>query len=671
MVLTLLYLFTLSSLSHSDESVRTNQNAAEDSQEKTGYYLYNELTEAFGRIPKTEDSVDSLLTIGFDNRDKDSGLSFQSARQARTIAEEIDYKEGLARAFNLLGSKYLDFGDHELAHTFYLNAMRIEEDLGNPGGIASALNNISLIYVEQENYETAANYLEESIHTWKSINDKHKSLISTNNLGVIHRRQGNYVKALDYFWDTSKRALLQEEPDSLSYIVATLNIGNTYRNMGKLNRAKIHLHTALEYLEHKELTSHIIFTNIVLGKLYSELSDPDNALMYAKAGLQLAGRERMREKIKEAHELMAEIYEGLHNYALAYKHFQLFHQISDSLLSMQRSEKISELQTRFDIEQKDREIEILNKEAELKEANLLKMSQLRSFLIAGVVILFIVSSLLFSSNRTRRRNNKNLEEKQKQIEDKNRMLSTLNEEKDEFMSIAAHDLRNPLSSINLAVDMINSDETIGPSTIKEYTELIKISSNRMITLINDVLKIHTTTASESKNSKAIVEINPLIDESLQHFNEPARSKNIRINTVFSHKLPQAIGDPDNILRILDNLISNAIKYSPKNTTVIISTRQSEGSVRITVRDQGPGISLKDQKKLFGKFSKLNNKPTGNESSTGLGLYIVKKICSTLNGSVRCESEPGCGATFIVDLPSASDNSISQKKPSQHNKYAVG
>ena len=114
----------------------------------------------------------------------------------------------------------------------------------------------------------------------------------------------------------------------------------------------------------------------------------------------------MREKVKEGHELLATIYEDLNEYALAYHHFQMFHEHSDTLQSMQRGEKIDELQARFSVEQKDREIEILSKKAELREANLKQMDQLRSFLIAGVVVLVIVICLLYNSNRTRKNNNK-------------------------------------------------------------------------------------------------------------------------------------------------------------------------------------------------------------------------------------------------------------------------
>lgn len=647
------------------------QTPGDTGQYEAGTFLFNDITESFQQLPKTEETVDSLLVAGFGNLNKDSGISFQAARQAETIAEELEYKEGLAGVYNLLGNNYLDFGDHELANVYYHKAIRMEEELGNERGIASALNNLSLIYVEQEEYETAAEYLEESIKTWQSLNEDQESLISTNNLGVIHRRQGNYEKALDYFWETSKKAIQTDDPDSLSYIIATLNIGNTYRNMKEFSRAKIHLDTALEYLRRHEMTSHMIYTYIVMGNLYNDTSQFQKALQYTKEGLRLAEAERMREKIKESHELMATIYESLNELSLAYHHFRLFHQHYDTLQSMQRGEKISELQARFDVEQKDREIEILSREAELREANLMKMNQFKSFLIAGVIILFIVVALLYNSNRSRKLNNKNLEEQRRQIEEKNKKLSDLNAEKDEFLSIAAHDLRNPLSSINLAVDMINSEEKPDRKVIQEYSDLIKISSNRMITLINDVLKIHTIGADIDKNSTALIEVNLLVEESLQHFFEPARSKNIRIRTVLNRTIDPLTGDSDNILRILDNLVSNAIKYSPKNSSVIISTRQKDGNVQISVRDQGPGISQSEQNNLFKKFSKLSNKPTGNESSTGLGLYIVKKICSTMGGSVRCESEPGCGSTFIVELPAAKPQSAEAMRPMVKKRAVLG
>jgi signal transduction histidine kinase len=103
-------------------------------------------------------------------------------------------------------------------------------------------------------------------------------------------------------------------------------------------------------------------------------------------------------------------------------------------------------------------------------------------------------------------------------------------------------------------------------------------------------------------------------------------------------------------QVLDNLISNAIKYSPPMTHIDIRLVQMAETVRCEIQDEGPGLSEKDQQKLFGKFARLTTQPTGGEHSTGLGLFIVKKLVTAMNGKVWCESELGKGATFVVEFP---------------------
>ena len=109
-------------------------------------------------------------------------------------------------------------------------------------------------------------------------------------------------------------------------------------------------------------------------------------------------------------------------------------------------------------------------------------------------------------------------------------------------------------------------------------------------------------------------------------------------------------DSSLLIQILDNLLSNAIKFSEFNSEVFVNLKQTQQTIRIEIRDQGPGISEEDKKKLFKKFQKLKAQPTAGESSTGLGLSIVKKYVDAMNGKVWCESKPGVGAQFIVEFP---------------------
>lgn len=114
----------------------------------------------------------------------------------------------------------------------------------------------------------------------------------------------------------------------------------------------------------------------------------------------------------------------------------------------------------------------------------------------------------------------------------------------------------------------------------------------------------------------------------------------------------ANADPNVLTQVLENLVSNAVKYSPPDRSIFVRLKQLPGTVRFEVQDEGPGLSAEDQQKLFGKFARLTAKPTGDETSTGLGLSIVKRMVEAMNGEVWCESEAGQGATFIVELPAA-------------------
>ena len=103
-------------------------------------------------------------------------------------------------------------------------------------------------------------------------------------------------------------------------------------------------------------------------------------------------------------------------------------------------------------------------------------------------------------------------------------------------------------------------------------------------------------------------------------------------------------------RVLYNLISNAIKFSPFEKQIVVSVLDHQNNYEISVKDEGPGISKEDQEKLFNKFNKLKNKPTNNESSSGLGLYIVKKLLKNLHGKISVESDLGSGTTFNLTIP---------------------
>jgi signal transduction histidine kinase len=229
----------------------------------------------------------------------------------------------------------------------------------------------------------------------------------------------------------------------------------------------------------------------------------------------------------------------------------------------------------------------------------------------------------------------------------NERLVHLNQEKNEFLGIAAHDLKSPLTVIVGCAELVGN--TNDQEQIDEYSRMIVSAASRMRVLISDLLDANAIEQGKFISKVERCDITTLVRQSVEHNQAAATRKGIEIRLGASEGL-WGKADRGAVLRILDNLISNALKYSPPQTTVHVHTMPEVDYIVLMVRDQGPGISEADQKKLFGKFTRLTARPTAGESSNGLGLSIVKRLVEAMSGTVQCQSILGTGATFIVRLP---------------------
>ncbi|MGH9718929.1 MAG: ATP-binding protein, partial [Bryobacteraceae bacterium] len=238
-----------------------------------------------------------------------------------------------------------------------------------------------------------------------------------------------------------------------------------------------------------------------------------------------------------------------------------------------------------------------------------------------------------------------------ELSHKNEELVMLNQEKNEFLGMAAHDLKNPLSAIRgYAEEILEDHEAMSAGEKLEYVGSMHKAAGRMIDLVTNLLDVNRI---ERGALELLIEPFDLADaaaRTVKAYELRAQAKQIRLH--FEALVSPAIvmADPRYVLQVLDNLISNAVKYSPQGREVHVRVRAETGGVLAEVRDQGPGLTPEDQCKLFQKFQRLSAKPTAGESSTGLGLTIVKRLVEAMKGRVWCESAPGQGAAFYVELP---------------------
>ena len=229
----------------------------------------------------------------------------------------------------------------------------------------------------------------------------------------------------------------------------------------------------------------------------------------------------------------------------------------------------------------------------------------------------------------------------------NERLVHLNNEKNEFLGIAAHDLKNPLTVILGNAELMTMVED--PGKIDKLAITIAAAAKRMRNLINDLLDANAIEQGKFTSKLERCDIGTLVRESVENNQPAAAKKDISIRVGTSEGL-MAKADRAATLQILDNLISNALKFSPPNSTIHVHSVPAKDFALVTVRDEGPGISAEDQKKLFEKFVRLSARPTGGESSTGLGLSIVKKLTEAMSGTIQCHSALGAGTTFMLRLP---------------------
>jgi len=236
----------------------------------------------------------------------------------------------------------------------------------------------------------------------------------------------------------------------------------------------------------------------------------------------------------------------------------------------------------------------------------------------------------------------------------NTELQLINEQKNRFLGIVAHDLQNPLATIAVAAEMLQEEDD--PEEIRQTAQMIRQESLDMTTLVGRFLDIAAIEAGKVQAEPVDMSLNEAVGQMLARHGKRASEKGILLQAVLPASGDGTHADPRFLLEILDNLVSNALKFSPPDRSVTLRVEPKGDRVVLSVEDQGPGLSADDRTRLFVRYARLSAKPTGGEKSTGLGLSIVQHLVTAQGGRIWVDSEPQQGAAFRVDLPAASQPS---------------
>ena len=234
------------------------------------------------------------------------------------------------------------------------------------------------------------------------------------------------------------------------------------------------------------------------------------------------------------------------------------------------------------------------------------------------------------------------------LSEQNEQLRHADQLKDEFVALISHDLRTPLTSIMGYLELVLEDGDLSDQQ-QGYLEVVNRNADRLLRLVNDLLFVARLEAGELDLHPSELDLGAVARQSISEAEPRAAAKGITI-TCDTEPVPPVKADKGRIFQVLDNLVSNAIKFTPEGGDVHVSVGRSNGTIRLEIADTGIGISPEEQHRLFERFFRASTASERHIPGTGLGLYIARAIVEAHGGAISVESEPGHGTAFRIEMP---------------------
>lgn len=612
---------------------------------------------------------------------KDTALLL--AERALALARQAHYKRGMTEALSVMSYRLNLEGKIERGLEAGFQGLRIAEELGDERLIARGLINIGFAAGQQSHTDSASvreakTQLLKALAIGKSLRDDFIIVFSCNALGRLARIEGQQNMALSYH--EQALALGEKIQNSEQTSWALHGLALIYESQKRYTLALDYARRGLMIRMQNGRDFAVATSLRLVGLIHLRQGHYAEAKRFAERSVALCKNADGLFLVKtQAFRLLSDAYLALNKPTEALQWFKLYIATKDSAAAIEAKENILQLQAQVDRERKEREQAVLVANQQIQEERIQRQRSIGIFIIVGIVLLSVAVAVLLRINRQKIKQNADLtnayDEIQKQqiilegqaqeieitntqlqelnatLEDSNLALNEANTFRLNMLSIAAHDLKNPLHTISSFAELLQEEPHHESSNAKDYAERIRRICERMLALIHDLLD----TAAHDLG-KMVLNIQPtnLSDLALavtEQYKAQADEKQQQIILENSCEC-WVDGDVQRLYQVVENLLSNAIKYSPTNKRIWLSvvTLPDQNAVRLSVKDEGPGMTEEDQEKAFVMFQRLSAETTGGESSTGVGLALVKQIVELHGGDVRIGSEKGSGTEFTVTLP---------------------
>ncbi len=579
--------------------------------------------------------------------------AYKSFRVSLKIARANHLKRQEAQALNYIGLIYWKWGEFSSALDYFFQAMPIKESLHDDFETGITLNNIANIYNELNNPDEAIRYTNRCMQFANNFTNKYVLGRALNNLGVSYFKKNEYEKAIAY---QSKSLAVKSESNDLSGQAFSLSdLGEVYFAKKDYQKASEYFQKALSIWQSLRDSYGISKTTLNLGKVFTAQGLWEEAESSINYSMYEAKINQNKNNIAQAYLALSSLYETKQDYQRALEMHKLYSLVSDSLLNTATSDKVAELRVISEIDEKEREVELLTKEKKIQTLEIEKhQNRNKIILIVAFAVSCILLLLVFRFIKIRRLKTL-LEEKNKAISQKSKELEDANAAKDKFFSIIAHDLKSPFTGL-LGYSEILSEEfdTMEHEEKVKTVGYLKTLIERVYTLIENLLDWSRIQTNRIDITPEVINLLTEVPEILTLLKANAEKKQISIfnkilNPIF------VFADRYCFRSIMQNLVSNAVKFTNPQGVIIISAKEKIDFVEIRISDNGIGIGPELLDKIFDIETRHSTKGTADETGTGLGLLLCKELTEKNGGSITIESAAGAGTTICIVLPKAKED----------------
>lgn len=631
-------------------------------QEKSEEYAQT----ALGLAVQKDDKYGAVLAyIALANLLRSQGKTNDALEQAfrgLAIAEQLHRDDAILDVCAMIGYIYRYAPNFVESMNFYVRALRVSEKLKDNQKIATALNDVGTLYFSMGNYSRGLQFAHQAL-ALKPKGELYGSVLL--DLAITHQAAEHNDSSMYYYLRSEEIFIANDDQRRLSVVYN--NIAEFHRMSKKFTLARSYYDKAMKACIASHDETGAIEVQLSYAQLASDMGDHSEAIRIAADAFPKGQKFFMRETLALFAGVMSTSYEALGNAREALRYARVAKVYEDSVKKIS-AERDDRLQAMLEFKQQLEENKMLREQANAQQLKT-ERQQIIIFAVAVGLVLAIGSLLIMYRTIVERKRvltllreqNEEIDRQKKSLEQANTELQSANTFKTDMLRMASHDLKNPLTSI-LGFSKILSMGGCDEDDIIDMSRDIHKSGNYMYKLILDLLDNAAAEMGKMEINPVPMSINALISMVVNIARSRAQEKDQQIIMDLQGD-PYINADAIRLQQVLDNVVSNAVKYSPYGKRIWISTKVirttilhgdtavEQDMVRCEVRDEGPGLTQDDKQKLFGHFQRLSAKPTGGESSTGVGLSIAKTIITLHGGFIRAESDgEGMGTTFIIVIP---------------------